>query len=81
MTNLEYLRRMAGRTQLDLSKKIGCHPTVISRLERGWQTKLDERVTKKLTRVFQGWTLERLLASRDENSEFQKVSDRDMRLR
>jgi len=62
MTKLEFLRRSEGWTQLDLSKRVGCHHTVISRLERGWQRRLFPGVEAALVKAFGGCSLEELLS-------------------
>ncbi len=60
MTRLEYLRRTAGMSQIDLALKIGSHPSLISKLERGWQSRLSKKAEKSLFSVF-GLGLQKLL--------------------
>jgi len=62
MTNLEYLRRVYGISQMDLAIKLKCHSSLISKLERGWQTKVNSVIQRRLAKFFGAdWTIEKLL--------------------
>ncbi len=61
MTRLEFLRRTAGMDQMGLAVRIGCHSSLISKLERGWRTSVSPEIERKLSRVFRGWKFSQLL--------------------
>ena len=52
MTNLEYVRRMAGFSQMDLAVKLRCHASVVSKLERGWQIRVNPRIARVFDQNF-----------------------------
>jgi transcriptional regulator with XRE-family HTH domain len=63
MGNLEYLRRLKGMSQQELAAALGCHPSVLSKLERGWQVKVSDQTTARLVSFFGcEWSLEKLLS-------------------
>jgi ribosome-binding protein aMBF1 (putative translation factor) len=62
MTNLEYLRRIAAMSQMDLAVRLQCHASLVSKLERGWQAKVNPQVARRLMRIFgPEWPVNRLL--------------------
>ncbi len=47
---------------MDLAIRLGCHPSIVSRLEKGWQTNVSNPLQKRFTEIFgRGWDIERLL--------------------
>jgi len=47
---------------MELAVKLGCHSSLISKLERGWQTRVNDKIARKLRRIFgDQWSVDRLL--------------------
>ncbi len=62
MNNLEYIRRMNGLSQMDLAMQLRCHPSILSRLEKGWQTNVSKPLQQRFVEAFGAdWNLQKLL--------------------
>ncbi|MGO9121121.1 MAG: helix-turn-helix domain-containing protein [Desulfomonilaceae bacterium] len=81
MTNLEYLRRLSGLSQMQVAFKLKRHVSLISKLERGWVTRVPVDVARRLERLFPGWTLSKLLENHSPDETSISGGGRSWRLR
>jgi len=62
-------------SQLELAAKVGCHPSVLSKLEHGWQVTVNDETAARLKRFFgKEWSLEKLLAKHQTQIDLDKTS-------